>query len=159
MKAARLVVTIMILAFVPASFAVADNDIGCGVGTAVMEGQEGLPAKLIGSCINGLTFQSISITFGLVNCNGKGKVMAENREVRVNHFASRNFDRLSVEMAQGGGEHLDALAGLLDVRADQRDAFAALTQSHFEQLFPSDQTTVGEMLSTLDQLMTESELL
>lgn len=159
MKGIRLVVAISILAIAPAGFAVADNDIGCGVGTMVMEGQEGLPAKLIGSCINGLTFQSISITFGLVNCKSGGKVTADNSEVRVRHFASQNFDRLSVEMAQGGGEHLDALAGLLDVSADQRGAFAALTQNHFETLFPSDQTTVGEMLSALDQLMATPQVL
>ncbi|MCP5040341.1 MAG: DUF3015 domain-containing protein [bacterium] len=159
MKAVRLVVTAMIVALAPAGFAVADNDIGCGVGTEIMKGEQGLPAKLVGSCINGLTFQSISITFGLVNCDGQGKVTADNSDFRVEHFASRNFDRLSVEMAQGGGEHLDAFAGLLDVRADQRAAFAALTQTHFETLFPNDQTTVGEMLSALDQLIAKSEIL
>ncbi len=156
MKAVKLIITITILALVPAGFAVADDDIGCGVGTQIMEGQSGLPAKLVGSCINGLTFQSVSITFGLVNCNGQSKVTADNGDIRVQHFASQNFDRLSVEMAQGGGAHLDVLAGLLDVRAEDRANFASLTQTHFETLFPTDQTTVGEMLSTLDELMASS---
>ncbi len=154
MKSVKSFILVTILALAPAGFAVADNDIGCGVGTQVMEGQSGLPAKLIGSCINGLTFQSISITFGLVNCDGQGKVTADNGDIRVRHFASQNFDRLSVEMAQGGGEHLDVLAGLLAV--EDRAAFASMTQTHFETLFPSDQTTVGEMLSALDQLMAAS---
>lgn len=154
MKAVKLIITVTVLALAPAGFAVADDDIGCGVGTQIMDGQSGLPAKLIGSFINGLTFQSISITFGLVNCDGRGTVSADASDLRVQHFASQNFDRLSVEMAQGGGEHLDVLAGLLQV--EDRDAFAAMTQDRFETLFPSDQTTVGEMLSALDQLMAAS---
>ena len=134
-------------------------EIGCGVGTMIMEGEEGIPFKILGSWTNGVTFQSISITFGLLNCDGKGTITADSSDSRVQHFASQNFDRLSVEMAKGGGEHLDVLATLLDVRVENRDEFAALTQTHFEQLFPSDDVTVGEMLSSLDKLMTDSEIL
>lgn len=155
MRAIRIVVAVTILAMAPAGMALADNDIGCGVGTMVMEGQEGVPAKVLGSMTNGMTFQSISITFGLVNCSGKGKVTADASDIRVQHFASQNFDRLSVEMAKGEGEHLDVLASLLDVQPEMRDEFAQLTQTNFERLFPHDQVTVGEMLSSLDGLMTE----
>lgn len=159
MRIVRLVVTIGILALAPAGFAVADNDIGCGVGTMVMEGQEGPPAKILGSLTNGVTFQSVSITFGLLNCSGQGKVTADASENRVQHFASQNFDRLSVEMAQGKGEHLDVLAGLLNVQAGNKAEFAALAQSNFEQLFPHDQVTVGEMLDSLGTLMSTAEIL
>lgn len=155
MRAIRIVVAVTILAMTPAGMALADNDIGCGVGTMVMEGQEGPAAKVLGSFTNGLTFQSVSITFGLVNCSGKGKVTVDASEIRVQHFASQNFDRLSVEMAMGEGEHLDVLASLLDVQPEKRDAFAQLTQTNYERLFPHDQVTVGEMLSSLDGLMTE----
>jgi len=154
MKSVKSFILVTILMLAPAGFAVADDDIGCGVGTQIMEGQSGLPAKLLGSFINQLTFQSISITFGLVNCDGQNKVSADAGDIRVQHFAAENFDRLSVEMAQGGGEHLDVLAGLLAV--EDRDAFAVMTQTHFETLFPSDQTTVGEMLSALDHLIASS---
>ena len=142
------------LIFAPLSAAQADNDIGCGVGTEIFKGQAGPVQKILASLTNGFTFQSISITFGLVNCNGQNKVTADAADLKVQHFAAENFDRLSVEMAQGGGEHLDVLAGLMAV--EDREAFAAMTQTHFEALFPSDQTTVGEMLSTLDQLIASS---
>ncbi len=155
MRAIRIVVAVTILAMAPAGMALADNDIGCGVGTMIMEGQQGPPAKILGSFTNGLTFQSISITFGLVNCNGQGKVTADASDIRVQHFASQNFDRLSVEMARGEGEHLDVLASLLDVQPEERAEFAQLTKTNFERLFPHDQVTVGEMLNSLDGLMTE----
>ena len=159
MRAIKIVIAVMMLSVAPAGLALADDDIGCGVGTMVMEGQEGVPFKILGSWTNGVTFQSISITFGLLNCDGQGTVTADASDSRVQHFASQNFDRLSIEMAMGGGEHLDVLASLLDVRAEQHEDFAALTQMHFEQLFPTDDVTVGEMLSSLDLLMSESELL
>ena len=155
MRAIRIVVAMSIFALAQTGAALADNDIGCGVGTMVMEGQKGVPAKILGSFTNGITFQSISITFGLLNCDGRGTVSADASDNRVQHFASQNFDRLSVEMAKGEGEHLDVLAGLLDVQPEQRDAFAQLAQTHFERLFPHDTTTVGEMLGSLDGLMTE----
>jgi hypothetical protein len=155
MRAIRIVVAMSIFALAQTGTALADNDIGCGVGTMVMEGQEGVPAKILGSFTNGVTFQSVSITFGLLNCNGRGKVTADASDNRVQHFASQNFDRLSIEMAKGEGEHLDVLAGLLDVQPEQRDEFAQLAQTHFERLFPHDDVTVGEMLGSLDGLMTE----
>jgi|TARA_B110000914_G_C15280976_1_gene362092 hypothetical protein len=156
MRAIRIVVAATILAMAPAGVALADNDIGCGVGTMVMEGQVGPPAKILGSLTNGVTFQSISITFGLLNCSGQGKVTADASDIRVQHFASQNLDRLSVEMAKGEGEHLNVLASLLDVAPAHRAEFAQLTQENFEQLFPHDQVTVGEMLSSLDGLMIEN---
>ncbi|MBW2723481.1 MAG: DUF3015 family protein [Deltaproteobacteria bacterium] len=159
MRGIRIAIVVMMLATAPAGLALADDDIGCGVGTMIMEGQEGIPFKILGSWTNGVTFQSISITFGLLNCSGEGTITADASDSRVQHFASQNFDRLSVDMAKGGGEHLDVLATLLDVRDEQRADFAVLTQTHFEELFPSDDVTVGEMLSSLDQLMSESEIL
>lgn len=159
MRAVRIAIAALMLSTAPVSLALADNDIGCGVGTMIMEGQEGIPFKILGSWTNGVTFQSISITFGLLNCSGEGTITAEASDSKVQHFASQNFDRLSVDMARGGGEHLDVLATLLDVPAEERTEFAALTQTHFEQLFPSNDVTVGEMLSSLDELMADSATL
>jgi hypothetical protein len=139
--------------------AVADNDIGCGVGTQIMEGQSGLPAKVLGSFINGLTFQSISLTFGLVNCDGQGTVTADASEMKLRHYASQNFDRLAEDMARGEGERLEAVAYLLDVQASDRAAFRSLTQQNFEELFPHDQVTVGEMLDSLDSLLSRDSVL
>ena len=133
-----------------AATAQADNDIGCGVGTMVMEGKEGLVFKLIGSCVNGITFQSISITFGLTNCNGRDTVTAQ-----LNHFTGSNFDRLAADMAAGEGETLAALGTLLGVAPEDRDAFNAFTQAHFAELYAEDTTRAGEMLETLSRLMRE----
>jgi hypothetical protein len=153
-------VVALIFAFVPTWAAQADDDIGCGVGTMVMEGKEGVPFKVLGSFINGITFSSVSITFGLLNCDtSDGTVTADAREIETRHFASNNFDGLVEEMAAGGGERLDVLAHLLEIPVENRDGFAAMTQREFETLYPHDQVTVGEMLTALDGLMAENGLL
>lgn len=151
----------LLLAFVPTGAALAaDPDVGCGVGTQIMEGQEGRPAKLLASFTNGLLFQSVSITFGLLNCKDvDGKVMADVNEQKLRHYASQNFDRLAEDMARGEGEHLDVVAHLRQIPESDRAAFATLTQRNFETLYSHDQVTVGEMLTALDQLMAKDAVL
>ena len=130
--------------------ALADNDVGCGVGTMIMEGQEGLVPKLAASCTNGMTFQSISITFGLLNCNGRDTVTAD---AELRKFAAANIDRLARDVARGEGETLEVVAHLLQVDEPARPAFFAYTQAHFEVLFPSADTTSNEMLDSLYRLL------
>jgi hypothetical protein len=147
------------LILTPAGMAIADNDVGCGVGTQIMEGQSGLPAKLAASFTNGLLFQSVSITFGLLNCDGRGTVTASNDDARLRHYASVNFDQLAVSMAEGRGESLDVFSTLMGVQEPDRARFEAFTQRHFAELFSHDEVTVGEMLDTLNRLLAEDATL
>ena len=133
--------------------ALADNDVGCGVGTMVMEGEKGLGPKLAASCTNGLTFQSISITFGLLNCNGRNTVTAD---AELRKFAAANIDRLARDVARGEGEALEVVAHLLQVSETAKPAFFAYTQAHFEALFPDESTTSNEMLDSLYGLLAGS---
>jgi hypothetical protein len=143
----------LVLALVPAGMALADHDIGCGVGTQIMKGQKGLGPKLAGSCTNGLTFQSISITFGVMGCNGRNEVTTADAELRK--FAAGNFDRLVRDMANGEGETLAAFSLLLGVREADQPRFFAFAQSRFADIFPSESTTAAEMLGSLERLLAE----
>ncbi|MAG33382.1 MAG: hypothetical protein CL908_21105 [Deltaproteobacteria bacterium] len=53
MKATILVAALIL---VPVTAAQADNDVGCGVGTMIWEGNTGLAYKILASSTNGLTF-------------------------------------------------------------------------------------------------------
>jgi hypothetical protein len=130
--------------------ATADNDVGCGVGTMIWEGQEGLGPKIAASSTNGITFQSISITFGILNCNGRDTVTAQ-----IHHFTGSNLDQLALDMATGRGETLTAFETLWQVQEADRAAFEIFTQRHFADLFASDRTTAGEMLSNLNRLLAD----
>jgi len=133
-----------------------DDDVGCGVGTTIMEGENGLIPHLLASFTNGLTFQSISLTLGVMGCDTNDTITAD---AGLRKFAAGNVDRLSHDMALGGGEALDAFAGLLGVSASDRPVFARTVQANFGVLFPNGDTTVGEMLDSLDAVLARDERL
>ena len=153
------VLLVLALTLAPAGAVLADDDVGCGVGTQILDGKSGLAAKIGASFINGLTFQSVSLTFGLLNCDGRGMVTADARDLKLRHYASQNFDRLAEDMAKGRGESLAAFAHLLQVSDEDGAEFRAFAQRHFAELFAHDEVTVGEMLSSLDRLLAEDERL
>ena len=136
---ARMILFTLLVALAPAGMALADNDVGCGVGTQIWEGEKGLASKLYASFTNGITFQSVSITFGLINCDGRDTVTADAKQLKVRHYASSHFDRLAEEMAEGRGESLDALASLMDVR--ESDLSPPSAPSHSATSASSSATT------------------
>ncbi|MDJ0787781.1 MAG: DUF3015 family protein [Myxococcota bacterium] len=146
-KALLSLVAAVLLAGAPA---LADNDVGCGVGTTVWEGQSGLFPKLCASFTNGMTFQSVSITFGILGCDGRGTVTAD---AELRRFAAANIDRLARDVARGEGETLDALGHLLQVPEVERPDFARFAQAHFLSLFPTAETQSNDMVDALYRII------
>ena len=130
--------------------ALADNDVGCGLGTNIMEGREGLVAHVLASCTNAYTLQSVSLTFNLFGCDSTGTVTVD---AQLRKFAASNIDGLSRDIARGEGETLDAFAHLLQVPAEQRDAFGAFAQSNFSVLFPRPDADSNEMIDAFYGLL------
>jgi hypothetical protein len=131
--------------------ALADPDVGCGWGTLAFKGQTGTAAKVLAATTNGTLFnQTFGISSGTAGCKRGGTVTAE---ARLNMYASANIDQLASEMAAGQGESLDTLAQLIGVTDADKPAFFSLTKTHFGALFPGDQVTAGEMLTSLKGLM------
>jgi hypothetical protein len=146
----------LVLVLSPTGMALADNDIGCGVGTQAMKGRKGIGPHLAGSFTNAITFQSISITFGTMGCNARDEVTAD---AELRKFAAGNFDRLLRDMANGEGETLAAFSLLLGVPEREQSGFFAFAQSHFAELFPTPSTTAAEMLGSLERLLAQESRL
>ena len=143
--------TVAALALVPMMPAQADNDAGCGLGTQVMTGKEGVFFHLLATYTNGLLGnQTFGITSGTLGCDGTGKVTAS---ADLKKFASTNLDQLSVEMASGEGEALTALASLYGIEAADRTAFYGLAKSNYSTIISSDQVTAGDVLAAIHSLM------
>ncbi len=82
------------------SVAMADNDVGCGVGTQVWAGQKGVVPKILAATTNGIfTNQLLGITFGTLGCRQGGTVTAQ-----VVTFTNENAEALARDMAVGQGE-------------------------------------------------------
>lgn len=135
----------------------------CGIGNRIWDGNPGLGARVVAFTTNFWTMKGISTLLEISGCTEKDnwfkKGVDKVTQARIEHFASENLDHLAQEMAVGRGEHLDVLAHLIEVRAEDEVAFRSLAQSRFEVLFPSDGTTSTEMLETLARLMSENPVL
>jgi hypothetical protein len=143
------------LALTPAVSAFA----ACGVGTTIWEGNDGMGAKIVAFTTNYLTFKAFSTTTEISGCGPEDNLFRKVASAKLRYYASQNLDHLAADFARGRGEHLDAIAHLIQVHASDREAFRALAQNGFESLFPHDHVTAGEMLVNLRQLMIQDDTL
>lgn len=143
------IAVLMVLA--PASVALADKDVGCGIGTQIWAGQSGVIPKILAATTNG-TFgnQTFGITTGTLGCSSDGVITAANR---LPMFAGTNLDQLSAEMAAGQGEALEAMAELYGVEASDKAAFYSMAQQNYATIFSSENVSAGEVLAAVDRLM------
>jgi hypothetical protein len=124
---------------------------GCGLGGDLFKGNKAILHQILASTTNGtMSLQAFGITTGTIGCTNNGKFAQSEQETM---FANLNFDNLSQEMAQGGGEHLASLATLLGVPAEQQPAFFAMTQEKYTTLIQSGETTPAAMLKALHETM------
>ncbi|HVT35938.1 MAG TPA: DUF3015 domain-containing protein [Nevskiaceae bacterium] len=143
----RKTLTLAVLALAPLS-AFADHDAGCGLGTQLWAGQQGLVAKVLAATTNAsFGNQTFGMTSGTLGCSKDGVVTAANR---LPMFASANLDQLSADMASGHGEALAALASLYGVDDADRVAFYRTTQQHYAAIFTSSGVTAAQVLAGVD---------
>ncbi len=143
------------LALAPAGTAIA----ACGLGNTIWEGNESTGAKILAFTTNVFTYKAISTTSEISGCGEEDNLFKKISSAKLRYYASQNLDHLAADFARGRGEHLDAVAHLIQIRAEDREDFRALAQNHFETLFPHDHVTAAEMLEQLSQLMTENDAL
>lgn len=143
------IAALMVLA--PVGVALADKDVGCGIGTQIWAGQSGVIPKVLAATTNG-TFgnQTFGITTGTLGCSSDGVITAANR---LPMFAGTNLDQLSSEMAAGQGDALEAMADLYGVEEADKAAFYSMTQQNYATIFSSETVSAGEVLAAVDSLM------
>jgi len=137
----------------PAAAGGYSHDPGCGLGSEIFKsGSKSIASQTLASTTNQLFLfnQLFGISTGSLGCTNNGH-FAQNEQTTL--FANLNFDNLSQEMAQGGGEHLASLATLLGVPAEQHPAFFAMTQEKYATLVQSGETTPRAMLTALQGAM------
>ena len=147
----RTTILIAVAVLVTATTAMADNDIGCGLGTQAWNGKAGLAPKVLGATTNGsLGNQTFGITSGTLGCQQNGVVSAD---ARLQMFAGANLDNLARDMARGKGETLEAFAQLMSISDADKPVFFHFTQANFATIFQGDSVTAGDMLTSLKGLM------
>lgn len=137
------------------SVAMADNDVGCGVGTQVWAGQNGVVPKILAATTNGIfTNQLLGITFGTLGCGQGGTVTAQ-----VVSFTNENAETLARDMAVGHGESLNVLAELMNIKKEDKSRFFSLTKQNFSKIYSADNQNTLQVLASLQTVMAEDAVL
>jgi len=137
-----------------------DTGPGCGLGKlawADFKHQKNIAPQVMMATTNG-TFGSgtFGISSGTSGCTNDGQVWADQK---VTMFALLNFENLTQEMAQGGGEHLASLATLMEVPAEQQGAFFALTQERYLSLMQAGETSSVALVKSLNDAIAKHPVL
>jgi hypothetical protein len=136
-----------------------NQNIGCGWGTYLFGDKDTKIPQILGATTNG-TFgnQTFGISSETMGCTTKGGWVKNERRAAV--YAEVNLQKLSKEMAQGGGEYLSAFATLMGC-PDQaaKQAFFKVTQKNYESIFTSASIDSETMLRNLRTVMAEDPTL
>lgn len=128
----KLLIAAMIVLPVSA-FAAGENNVGCGLGSAIWNGQKGVAPQILAATTNGTSGnQTFGITSGTLGCTQDGVVSSK---WKIAMFVEGNRTQLARDAAAGRGETLDALAAMLKVNAADKAAFEALAQAQYSTIF------------------------
>ena len=137
------------------SVAMADNDVGCGVGTQVWAGQKGVVPKILAATTNGIfTNQLLGITFGTLGCRQGGTVTAQ-----VVTFTNENAEALARDMAVDQGESLNVLAELMQIKPQDKDRFFKVSKANFGEIYSTNNQNTLQVLASLQNVMAKDEVL
>ncbi|RJX70156.1 DUF3015 domain-containing protein [Vibrio sinensis] len=139
------------------NLAMADADIGCGLGTMIFDGKSGKVFKVLGATTNG-TFgnQTFGITFGTLGCDGSGTITSSQK---LALFIDGNMDNLARDIAKGEGETLATLSEVWGIQESDKAAFNTLAQDNFAEVFKSENVTSEEVFANLNNLVAEDTAL
>ena len=126
-----------------------DTGPGCGLGKTLWShsmNQKNILPQAFMATTNLTGFQTFAISTGTSGCSNDGVLWADTK---TELFVAANYDDLSQEMAQAGGEHLVAFASMLGVREHDYAEFFALTQQHHETLTRTGARSSNYLLASL----------
>ena len=150
--------TLTFVAMLPFSnVAMADQDIGCGLGSMVFAGQSGKVYKVLGATTNGTSGnQTFGITFGTLGCDGSGTITSSQK---LAMFIDGNMDNLARDMAKGEGETLATLSEVWGIKQADKSEFNSVAQANFAEIFKSENVTSEEVFANLNTLIAQDKTL
>jgi len=154
MKKIVCIIAFSSLAFASQPAMSSDTGPGCGIGKHLLSGESGIGANVAAWFLNhAILPQSSSQTSGILGCDTTKQVSNDQQKEK---FVASNMDSLSVDMAQGEGDHLTTLASLMGVEEKDHAKFFELTQTNYGTIFGNTETDADMVLSTLNKEMAMS---
>ncbi|MFH0977214.1 MAG: DUF3015 family protein [Spirochaetota bacterium] len=129
------------------------SNYGCGLGSIVFQGKEGLLSQTCAATLNGTSGQISAITTGTSNCKAWNSI-ASNEQ--INKFVADNMDNLAKDVAKGNGEYLNTFAVLMQVKETERSTFYSKLQSNFSKIFTSEKVNHNDVLNNIESVLKSS---
>ena len=127
------------------------SNVGCGIGTQIFEGKEGVLSQACAATTNGLFGnQTFGITSGTLDC---AKPASFTSNERLNKFVGDNMANLALDMSKGSGEYLTTLAVLMDVPVEERAELYHVLQANFAKIYTSPSVTQIDVLNNIEALL------
>lgn len=137
------------------SMAMADKDVGCGMGTQIWAGKSGVGFKILAATTNGISAnQLFGISFGTLGCGKGGTITAQ-----VVSFTNENAEALARDMAVGQGESLNVLAELMQIKSQDKARFFEVSKKNFAQIYASNNQNSLQVLDALQGVMAKDAVL
>ncbi|MDR2877942.1 MAG: DUF3015 domain-containing protein [Chromatiales bacterium] len=135
----------------------AQNNVGCGVGSIIFDGQGGVAPQVLAVTTNG-TFgnQTFGISSGTLGCSQDGVVTSTQK---LSMFLDTNLDKVAYEMSVGAGETLESLASLMGVQEADKAAFFAALRDNFAEIVPSSQASTQDVVAGLNRVLSQDAAL
>jgi len=145
------VVMWLVVAALPTAALAVDNVGGCGVGSKLFDGQNGVGPQILAVTTNGtLGNQTFGITSGTLGCTSDG-VVKSNWQTTL--FIENNKEKLARDMSAGGGETLASLEHLLGVQTEDQAAFNRFARDNATRVFPSGDVSTGQIIVALREAL------
>ena len=141
---------VVVLAALPSlGFAAAAGGPNCGWGNMLFKGNSGLGPHLGATLTNGTTGNAtFGMSSGTNGCAVDGKLTYGGISL-----LAQVMDEFSEDVARGEGDALNAVALTLGIEEQDRASFARLTHDNFSTLFPNEDVTAVEVMTSIQQLM------
>jgi hypothetical protein len=152
MKKVLLMSTVLLLTVSGIAFANATREnCGCGLGTLLFDGADGLAQQVLAATTNGTSgTQTFGISSGTLDCNLPSKYVSNEK---LNRFIADNLDNLAKDVAMGQGEYVDTLAEIMDVPGSERVEFSQMLQENFSNIFTDGSVSHVEVIENISLLM------
>lgn len=139
----------LLLAMSSSAHAVAPGGGGCGWGNLLFDGQSGPAPHVLAVTTNGTSGNNtFGMTTGTNGCKTDGAIGYGGKSL----FASI-MNEFSEDVAAGHGEALNAVAVMMGVQPEDRQTFAEVAHENFAVLFPSENVTAEEVMTSLETVM------
>lgn len=149
----RFAFTALMGAMAMGSAQAAQDNVGCGLGSMVFDGQSGVAPQVLAATTNGTSGnQTFGISSGTLGCTQDGVV---RDHTKLSMFTGANMERIASNMAVGEGEALETMAALMGVEDADKPAFYSASKANFDRIFASADVTAEDVIAALDAVMAE----